>query len=240
MLLNKIRSFFKSENGVMVSTEAIFLYPFTIFVIFALIYMGLYMFQGVAIQNYAQKVAVIAAREVSYPGYMNLAKSGDPVSIFGTHAIDWETNVEIEVNKSAIHPYRYLTTVGENKVLGADQVAKLQKVASSIITENSLLATDQPIQVQIQTKNYFISQEVTVTITETLPTPGVFSWFREKSKLSATASATANDPDEFVRNTDLVFDFLDVLGEKLGVKDGISGAIKKVKSIVGDIQKIGL
>ncbi|WP_295219021.1 hypothetical protein [Ruminococcus sp.] len=198
------------------------------------------MFQGVALQNYAQKVAVVAAREISYPGYMNLAEGGDPVSIFGTNAIDWETNVKIEVKKATIYPYRYLTTLGKGKILDDAQLKNLQEVASSIVTENSLLVTDKPIEIEIETENYFISQQVDITITETLPTPGVFSWFRETSKLSATASATANDPDEYVRNTDLVFDFLDILGKKLGIKDGISGAIEKVKSVIEDINKIGL
>lgn len=238
--MKRIRNFLEDESGVMVSTEALFLYPFTIFIIFWLIYMGLYMFQGVALQNYAQKVAVVAAREISYPGYMNLAEGGDPVSIFGTNAIDWETDVKIEVKKATVYPYRYLTSIGKDKILDDAQLKSLQGVASSIVTENSMLVSDGPIRIDVDTENYFISQQVDITITETLPTPGVFSWFRETSKLSATASATANDPDEYVRNTDLVFDFLDILCKKLDISDGISGAIEKVKSVIEGIGNIGL
>lgn len=239
--MKRIRNFLEDESGVMVSTEALFLYPFTIFIIFWLIYMGLWMFQGVAIQNYAQKVAVVAAREISYPGYMNLAEGGDPVSIFGTNAIDWETNVKIEVKKATVYPYRYLTSIGKDKILDDAQLKSLQGVASSIVTENSMLVSDGPIRIDVDTENYFISQQVTVKITESLPIPGIVKWLGfDGSSLSATASATANDPDEYVRNTDLVFDFLDILGKKLGISDGISGAIEKVKSVIEDINKIGL
>lgn len=252
--MKRIRNFLEDESGVMVSTEALFLYPFTIFIIFWLIYMGLWMFQGVAIQNYAQKLAVTAAREVSYPGYTNLAQKkgsdgkyyGNALSVFGTHAIDWDTTngVSIYINPTTkdlkISPYRYLTSIGKNSNILGDKKVQLESIGQKIVKENSLLSgTD--IRVSIQTDNYFISQQVTVKITESLPVPGIVKWLGfDGSSLSATASATANDPDEYVRNTDLVFDFLDILGKKLGISDGISGAIEKVKSVIEDINKIGL
>ena len=49
--MKRIKRFLQNEDGVMVDIEALFLYPFTIFIIFWLIYMGLWMFQAVALKN---------------------------------------------------------------------------------------------------------------------------------------------------------------------------------------------
>ncbi len=247
--MKRIRRFLQSEDGVMVDVQAIFLYPLTIFIIFWIIFMGMYMFQGVALQNYAQKLAVISSREVSYPGYIDMPGSGNYVSVFGTHAIDWDTNGEnltitipkvTDGNVKSLRPYRYLTSIGSNSnILGDGQEAKLKAIAEKIISQNSLL-TCENAEVQINVSNYFVSQQVEVTVSETLPSPGLISWLSNKSRISATAFASANDQDEFIRNTDLVFDFAETLAKKLNLdKDSNFGkAIEKVRSFMNKVNGV--
>lgn len=250
--MRKIRRFLKSEDGVMVSTQALFLYPFTVFIIFWLIYMGLWMYQGVTLQNYAQKLAVTAAREVAYPGYTRMVESktsASPVSIFGTSAIDWSRSTKIEMtNKAsnvnifysgsggsnvAVHPYRYMTTIGsDSNILSSTQKKSLQDIGMAMITENSMLANVKATKVDIKVSNYFVSQNVTVTMTEEVPVPGIVKWLGfDGNQITASASATANDPDEFVRDVDLVFDFADYLAKKLGISDKLDKAMEKVREV---------
>lgn len=250
-LSKKIKSFLKDENGIMVNVEAIFLYPLTIFVIFALVYIGLFMFQVVAIQNCSQKIAVLASREISYPGYVDMPSGGSCVSVFGTNAIDWDVNENAKITvprvtqstgeeKSAIRPYRYLTTIGKNSnILDGSQKDKIIKIAKSVVDNSKLLASDN-IVVEIKADNFFVSQQVEVKISEELPTPGLFTWFQKKSQVSATAFASANDQDEFIRNTDLVFDFAETLAKKLNLdKDSNFGkAIEKVRSFMNKVNGV--
>lgn len=244
----KIKKFLSDESGLMVTTEAIILYPYTIIVIFAMIYIGLVIFQGVALQNYAQKIAVIAAREVAYPGYIDLMGTTDDtstaVSIFGTNAIDWEDGCTITVGNNAetkqVNAYRYLFNIGQNSdILSSQQKSKLTAAATSMVENYSLLAGDG-VQIEINATNYFISQQVDVTITENLRILGFVEALGFKGDtLSATATATANDPDEFIRNVDLVFGVGEELAAKLGINTNkFSDVIKKIKDVLKEFNMV--
>lgn len=253
--MKRIKRFLQNEDGVMVDIEALFLYPFTIFIIFWLIYMGLWMFQAVALQNYTQKVAVLASREVSYPGYIDMADglTGGKTSVFGTSAIDWniESNAKISVprvtsggrdgqKQTAIRPYRYLTSIGEESNILDSQQTTLQNLAREILGQNSMLAYSN-ITVQITPSNYFVSQSVKVKATESVPIPGLVKWLGfDGGTISCTAYASANDQDEFIRNTDLVFDFAETLAKKLNLdKDsGFGKAIEKVRSFMNKVNGV--
>lgn len=238
-LLDRIKRFMQDENGAMVATEALFLYPFTIFVIFTMIYISLYMYQAVALQSFAQKIAVTAAREMAYPGYIDLSTGGSDngaVAIFGTNAIDWETcdNITLKTDASSVtvRPYRYLTSIGSNSsILSSDQRSRLQSAAASMIKENSLLVGELQGGVTINTTNWFVSQSVDVTITQSFPILGfVEALGFDGSSITASATASANDPDEFIRNVDLVVDTAKIFAKKLGIDTSkVSEIIEKCK-----------
>ncbi len=250
-LKDRIKRFIKDENGAMVATEAVFLYPFTILVVFTMVYISLYMYQAVALQSFAQKIAVVAAREAAYPGYINLStggsSGGSAVAVFGTNAIDWETGKTISLPTSAsditIRPYRYLTTVGSNStILDSTQKARLQEAAANMVKENSILVGNLNDGVIVNVSNWFISQSVEVTISQSFPVLGFAEELGFKgNKITATATASANDPDEFVRNVDLVCDTAKNLAEKLGIDTGkISDMIQKCKDALSTFNvKVG-
>lgn len=238
-LKNRIKGFMQDENGAMVATEALFLYPFTILVIFTMIYISLYMYQAVALQSFAQKIAVVAAREVAYPGYINMSTGGSDsgaVAVFGTNAIDWETTGNISMNSDAgsvtIHPYRYLTTIGsDSPILDKDQRDRLEAAAAQMVKDNSILVGNLEDGVTVTASNWFVSQSVEVTISQSFPVLGfVQALGFEGNTITAKATASANDPDEFVRNVDLVFYVADGIAKKLGINTTkVSEMIQKCK-----------
>ena len=52
--------------------EAAIIYPIVFLCLFFLIYMGLYILQYMSVSAYAQKVALLASREIAYPGYIDM------------------------------------------------------------------------------------------------------------------------------------------------------------------------
>ena len=67
-----MRRFWKDERGAAELIEASLLYPIIFICIGLLLYFGLFILQTISVQNYARKTALLAAREVAYPGYINM------------------------------------------------------------------------------------------------------------------------------------------------------------------------
>lgn len=210
--MKKIRRFLASEDGVMVSVEAVFLYPFTILLIFVLIYIGLYLFEGYMVQNYAQKLAVTAAREIAMPGYTKLAgdETEKQVSVFGTPAVDWNVdekftiNIETDTSKAKSLGQLYRNFGSGDNLLDAEQKERLTAIGEKILEEQTILKSSNTTVV-IEPKNYFVTQQVTVTISEDIEVFGVAAAFGfDANQVSASAVATAGDPDQFIRDVDTV------------------------------------
>lgn len=84
----------------------------------------------------------------------------------------------------------------------------------------------------INAKNYFINQTVSVTIKREGAIPEVFSYIGMdgvSSDITVTATAASCDGAEFVRNTDMVYDFVTFLSDRLHISDKISYLKEKVQ-----------
>lgn len=86
----------------------------------------------------------------------------------------------------------------------------------------------------INAKNYFINQTVSVTIKREGAIPEVFSYIGMdgvSSDITVTATAASCDGAEFVRNTDMVYDFVTFLSDRLHISDKISYLKEKVQGV---------
>lgn len=240
-MLNRIKKFFKSERGDAEVIEAAILYPLTFMVIFLLIYIGLYILQMMTVTAYAQKVALLAAREVSCPGYSTLFK--DEANVYNTAAAEadfgdsnsYEGKINIDNKSSSVHAraYRYWGTCLTN-----EESEYYRIILEDLVKNNSIINAGQgkAVEATITPKNYFITQFVNVEVTQELIDFPVLTYFGiENPKVVGVATATVSDTDELVRNTDFAVDALSALANHLGIDT------TKIKSTVVDcLNKLGL
>lgn len=224
--------------------EAAFIYPFVLLVLGGLIYMGLFILQNVTVSAYAQKVALLAAREVAYPGYIKLidrdrlttsaveielddyskAASGDDKNAQNGAVISFPMAAK-DVNARL---YRYLfpdplkptpteqLTSKESKQY--DSGSFLEDILSEMVNQNALLLGKNPADVTISCENHIVAQYVTVTVDQDLINNQLLTALGVKNpSVHVSAMAAASDTDEFVRNTNFVCDALEMIAKKLGI-----------------------
>ncbi len=239
--------------------EAALIYPIVLLIISSLIYFGVFILQYVSVASYADKIALLAAREVAFPGYIQLI-SGDSVS---TGAIEIQLDdfsqaassdpntvnsvITIPSEAKQVHAraYRYwksdpLDSSGiENNatIAGGSYNAKsvLENLLSEMVNNNSFLLGNQPATVEITCENYFITQNVIVHVDQQLMGSGFLSAVGVPDPAVHVSSlASANDTDEFIRNTDFVCDSLEMIARKLDIDvDSIRDKFTEIKDTLG-------
>ncbi|MCQ2408760.1 MAG: hypothetical protein MJ065_09590 [Oscillospiraceae bacterium] len=249
--MKKLRRFLKNENGAAEIVEAAIVYPIVIISIFTLVYIGLFILQTVTVQTYAQKIALLAAREVGRPGYVDLINKQDAVTSGAVELAlqDYSKSVTAGENYGGLlltipkdsrvvraRAYRFW---GKDPLQGTteyDPKSKLGRMLQELVDKNSFLVGRRQAQVEITCENKFITQTIQVTVTQPLVSSGFMEFFGLKTpELKARALCAATDIDEFVRNTNFVTDTLEMLARKLNID------VDKVKSKLDDaMTKIGL
>ena len=225
----------RNQSGAALVVEAVVIYPLVILCLFFLLYMGLIIIQSSVLNSIAQKMALVAAREVAYPGYLTLA--GDDA--FATAGVEMKTNstikLDFETNNVKVEAYRYwskdpLSSAAKDKI-----TSLISDPKNGLVKSQSLLDLGK-VEAKVTCSNYAVTQFVTVTIEQEILNNDVFRFFGiENPTISARAVASVNDSDEFVRDVDLVIDAVDWLAKKLGIN--IAELRSKVESA---IDKIGL
>lgn len=236
------RRFFREERGAMQLIEAAVIYPIVFLLIFVLIYLGLYILQSVTLGVYAQKVAMLAAREVSCQGYSQMVSTGQfstaavemTIPEGSTYSVSIPTTLkDAEKRGITARPYRYW-----GNPLKDSQRETYEDVLKKIVAENSIIATNKSSEVKanITCRNYVLNQQIEVQVTQELAHFAVLDFFGiESPTISGSAVATVSDTDELVRTTDFAADALTALAERMGVDT------KKIKEKVNSaISTLGL
>ena len=237
--MNKIKKFLKEEKAAAQMIEAAIIYPIVFLTIFLMIYMGLYILQSITVGTYAQKVAMLASREISTPGYYTLISKQEKYSSSAIEldATADEINSLVDTgslaNEMTSFPvvYRYWQ-IGNDKILTSTTKDYYQSILKTMVSENSIFVpqNDGALKVKISCKNNVISQLVTVEVEQELMHFAVLDFFGiESPTVSATAVATVSDTDELIRNTDFAVDAMGALASKLGIDiSKISGKVNEV------------
>lgn len=241
MKLKRRLTALRSENGAAEFVEAVIIYPVVFLSIAFLIYVGLFLLQYTTAAAYAQKVGLLAAREIAYPGYINLVTNGT----FSTTAVEADLNEEysdsenifaghlnISFNTSEVDgkAYRYWST---NPLSGSETV--FENILKDMIVQESIIGAKDEVSAEVTAENYFVVQYVTVKLTQQLIDFEILDFFGiEQPSVSVTVKAAANDTDEFIRNTDFVIDALEALANKLGIDvNGIKEKVNEAISTLG-------
>lgn len=229
--------------------EAALIYPMVLLIIAFLFYLGIYILQNVTVSCYAQKVAMLAAREVSYPGYIDMIS--DPAASFGSSAIELALNsyespvtadenrvnvngemraviaIPTDSNKTSFTAYRFWKKIPIYK----DKLEKYINVMQVLVNENSMVHAEEDATVTLTAQNYVVAQYVNVSVEQKLVGFGLLEFFGIKNPtVSASAKAAASDIDDFVRTTDFVVDTIEMLAQRCGID------VKSIKSKVQEFR----
>ena len=228
-----MKNFKSDETGAAQIIEAAIIYPVVFMILFYLIYMGLYILQCVTVESYAQKIALMAAREVAHPGYIDeIDKDAIDASVDYSGNYISLSNDPKKIGVSSA--YRYFAP---KNLISKEKQDYLKNQLENLIKTSSIIGnSDGDIKVTINFKNYVVVQQVEVTATQKLASFPVLKFFGMNDGLtvSSTAVASVNDSDEFIRNVDFINDIIETIGKKLGIDiNNIKDKIQNVKDKMG-------
>jgi len=235
MKLKRKRLSIRSERGAVQVIEAALIFPVVFLVIFFLIFTANYIMQGVMVYNYAQQAAVAAARELAMPGYGELYGSG-----WITTQTDFQSPV-LNIDQLMKHhePYRYWNLAGGGeKMLSESRKSKMQSELAALLRRVSFMGSPS-VTCTITPSNNVLHQSVNVHVTNQITKWSFlrFIGFSGQADINVNVTAVASDPAEFIRNVDMVDDYL----EQTGVKSKITDTITKFKDqIKGILDKFKL
>ena len=219
----------KDEKGAVPIVEATFIFPIVFFCMFFLIYIGMYILQSVLIYTQTQKVASIVSKSMAVTGYEKVGKhTADNVNFdFKDNKYFTQDSVNtIYDEKAKLYRYFY-----PDPIAGNSDIESINSSLTSLI-DNLSIISGGGVTCDINAKNYFINQTVSVTIKREGAIPEVFSYIGMdgvSSDITVTATAASCDGAEFVRNTDMVYDFVTFLSDRLHISDKISYLKEKVQ-----------
>jgi hypothetical protein len=234
--MQRIWKILKDESaGAMV--ENVLVLPLVFMIVMYMIISAFMMHDRATIESAAKRGAIYAANCISNPNYASIVgQSGE---------LDVAENVSTNFQFSSVGQKlkaRYRAFTGGINVSGVvtQQVTK--------IVDNTRIPwlPQESVKVECHQKNMFLYQDVEVVVKAKYDVPGWFAIFGLDTEFEYKASAKTRttDPDEFIRNADLIVDIItdidNATGGKLGkATDKITELASKVIKWLGDDEKKG-
>ena len=201
-----------AENGMLI-VEATIVFPVMVLVIFLMLFAGNAYFQKCRVDAIVTELALEAA-----------ARCGDPY----LEKVEAHTSVG-DMYGQSIYPYRYLLS-GEMRQVQAD----MQSTAADRINKlgTGLFSGMNPAKPKIKAEvhNYFLYTTISLEADYSIKMPIRMLFAKDNIRMnySAQADFPVADSAEFIRNVDMVEDFL----ERTGVQKSIDDAKNKLKQAV--------
>ena len=206
--------------------ENVIILPLIIIVIYFMILASFVIHDHSTLDAAAKRGTIYAARCVSDPNYpMILQQSGHQSGTLDTNVTALTADSFNGVGDN-IKPYRYLV------MNTADiQDATVNEVYNIIQQTKIPWREIETGDIVVKVDNKIIYQNVEVSITARYPLPQIFGNFGLPTEFNYTVSAVTavNDPDEFIRNVDLIVDVCAAIDQKTG------GNIQKVLAKLNDM-----
>ncbi len=209
--------------------ENVIIMPLIFIIIYAMIMTCFVVHDKSTLEAAAKRGAIYAARCISDPNYATiLEKSGNQKGTLDTsiHLNDENKSLSFTGVGRNIQPYRYLTSSSAN--IKNQVESEIKNIVNNTRIPWRTLDVDD---IEYKCVNKIFYQDVTVTLKADYPIPKFFGSFGidTEYEYSVTAKMTVNDPDEFIRNADMVVDLIAVVDEKTG------GHLSKTKEKIASI-----
>ena len=229
-----MKRLFSEKGAIMV--EATIYFPLVICTVIALFYLAFFNMQEYMMMYEAQRVAAVVARETAYPGYVEFGMGEN-------HEIDFEwgeakrppdeqiSSYYTTYNSSLKELYREITKWFKGYPRDYESHFSNAARESAIIVLGSI---SEPI---VEIKRGILGNDVTVTFTHSLPTPGVIRYLgiNQPFTIKSTAYSYAVNPTSFVRNVNFATDMTSYVFEKMGIDEKFNGILEKMDKIIGQV-----
>lgn len=201
----------KNEKGEMV-VEATLVFPVVFFVIFFLIYFGNVFYISAKVDAVADIMAVRGAANYTDPMLAKIQETGSAPSSYND-----------------IRPYRYWFKTAS---VESDIRQKLSEKLGNVGTGFFAGMDPASVTTKADYENHLFYDAFIVEVTYNIQFPIRFIGSENPIilKLSSKAVASATDPDEFIRNTDMILDYY----ESTGLKNKVQEVVNKVKGFFGN------
>lgn len=208
--------------------EAVIVFPIVLLTVFALIYLGLFKLQEMAMLYQVQRVAHQGAHVLASPGYEQLGE-------YTASQIDFTSDpADVNAYYKAFHEnlfvlYRELAGYG-----AWTSESELQSFMDTIADSTLILAGGSYAGNTVSVERGLFAAQIKTEVTFSFPAPGVMRYFGYPDSLAFKQSATAAalDPASFVRIVDLSGDALTVVSEKLGIKGDLDKIMNGIRTYV--------
>ena len=222
MRLKFMRCLCKEDANALV--ENVIVLPLIFIVIYFMIMTCFVMHDRSTLDAAAKRGAIYAAHCICNPNYATiLSKSGSSKG-----NLDVKEGIESFTFTGVggkIKPYRYIFTTSNLN-------GQVQEEVRAILEQTRIPWRKIDVDdIRYTNINKIYYQDVTVSISARYPLPRFFGAFGLDTEYEYKVSAgmTVNDPDEFIRNADLVVDLIVEIDHRTG--GHLSNALDKVKSM---------
>lgn len=219
--------YFKDEKANAI-VENVIVLPMIFVVIISILITAFVVYDRATMESAAKRGAIYAAHCISDPNYASVVASSGSES--GALDISGKADdISFAGIGKNIKAYRYITGSGnvDDRV-----VTEVKNIISK--TRLNLIPLGD-VTVTCDSKNMFIYQDVVVSVTAKYTIPEIYGLFGLETEYTYTATGkiTANDPDEFIRNADLV---VDLIASAINSSDGgFATGVKKTVSTISDL-----
>lgn len=222
--------------------EATLYMPLVLCTVMALLYLALFNMQEYMMMYQAQRVAAVAAREEAYLGYDAFGMGSDNEIDFswgegnGPSSDMLASYYESYIGKlSAI--YRELGTVLSIAGVTASDTGNYTTRFTDSVRQSTLIALGTVSAPEVEVDTGFWGTEIKVTITHSLPVPGVLRYlgYDGSTTIRSAAYSYSVNPSEFVRNVDVASDLISYIMEKCGLSKSYGEFLSKTDEVLSVI-----
>lgn len=215
-----MKKFKDSERG-MVIVEATIVFPVMFLVIFLMLFTGNAYLQKCRVDAYVNQLAIEGAAYCADPMLDNVANGSIP-----------------NVADSNVYPYRYFDPNGAANIESEMQIKAEQKINNmSSGLFSGMTPKNQIVTAKYNTGFIYSTFSVDVEYKIVFPIRLLFSTENMSMSLASHANMPVSDTAEFIRNIDMVEDYMEKYGvaEKIDeMKQKLDEAIQKAKDWFGD------
>ena len=231
----------RNDNGA-IMVEATIYMPLVLCTVMALLYLALFNMQEYMMMYQSQRVASVAAREEAYLGYDAFGMGSDNEIDFswgegGGPSTDSLASYYESYTSQLTNIYRELGTVLSIAGVNGSDGGEYESRFADSVRQSTLIALGTVSAPEVEIDTGFWGTDIEVTITHSLPVPGVLAYlgYDGGATIRTAAYSYSVNPSEFVRNVDLASDLMSYIMEKCGLSESYDEFLSKTSEVLSFI-----
>lgn len=223
----------KNENGAVMVEASIYM-PLVLCTVMALLYLALFNMQEYMLMYQVQRTAAIVSREEAYLGYEKFGMGSDNEIDFSWGEDNIPSKDTVTSYYEAYHSNLKSLYRGIGRIFSDGARLDYESRFSDVARESAVIALGNISSPDIQVDRGFLGTDIKVTITHSLPVPGVFRYlgYEKGMTLCVAAYNYSVNPSEFVRSVDLAADFVSYIMKKFGLADNYGKFLEKTNKVL--------